>query len=223
MNPPLLFITGWAHGREAVQPMADALADGIEPTILTGAEVLATREIPDCEYLVTGSMGGLLAMELLPKTCKKLALISSTAKFCAGDGYPHGTQEKVLRRMNVQLQRNPEAVLDEFFKNVHYPRRESRQAMTMRHNAEWDLDDLVAGLTYLLESDVRKQVPNINIPVLLLHGNADRIIPATASQWLNAHLPISELKMIENGGHALPAHQFATIMTEIRSFLFPRP
>ena len=218
MNPPLLFITGWAHGAEAVQPMADQLVADYDVRILTGAQVLNDRRIPDSDYIVTGSMGGLLAMELLPESCRKLVLISSTAKFCAGEGYTCGTPEKVLRRMILQLRRNPDAVLDEFFKNVHYPHKQSRRGILPRCDGT---EELVAGLEYLLASDVRDKVPNIGIPVLLLHGADDRIIPPAASEWLHANLPDSQLKVFENDGHALPAHRFAAVMKELRAFLEP--
>jgi hypothetical protein len=99
MKPSLLLITGWAHGPEAVQPIAVKLVNDYNVQTLTGTQVLNDRSIPDADYIITGSMGGLLAMEHLPKSCKKLVLISSTAKFCASEGYPCGTPEKIMRRM----------------------------------------------------------------------------------------------------------------------------
>lgn len=199
--------------------MAEMLSGDFDVHVLTGAQVLNSRTIPDADYIVTGSMGGLLTMEHLPDSCKKLALISSTARFCATDGYPCGTPEKVLRRMIMQLKRSPETVLDEFFKNVHLPFRESRQAISMRQNSPFDLGDLVAGLEYLLHSDVRETVSEITIPVFLLHGAEDRIIPPTASEWLHTRLPNSRLKIIENDGHALPAHHVETVIQSIHAFL----
>jgi len=219
MKKTILFISGWAHGAEAVQPMADALADDFGVRILTGNEVLKNRSVPDADCIVAGSMGGILAMELLPASCKKLVLVSSTAKFCAAEGYACGTSEKVLRRMIAQLKRDPEAVLEEFFKNVHLPQRESRRAIAQRQASAPDPDALVAGLEYLLRSDVRDRVPRIDIPVLLLHGAEDRIIPATAAEWLRAHLPGSALKIVGNAGHALPAHRFETVMKAMAAFL----
>jgi pimeloyl-[acyl-carrier protein] methyl ester esterase len=216
VTPKVLIISGWAHGLEAIKPMGDALADRFEVKLLTGAHVLSEQTIPRADYIVTGSMGGLLAMELLPEYCKKLVLISSTAKFCAGEDYPSGTPEKVLRRMILQLKRNPDAVLEEFFKNVHYPHRQSRQAQQLQRNED---EDLVAGLEYLRSSDVRARVPEIKIPVLLLHGENDRIIPPTASEWLHGNLSDSRLKIYKNDGHALPAHHFGEVMKAVSEFL----
>ncbi len=209
----LLIISGWAHGIDAIKPMGDALADRFDVRLLTGAQVLRERAIPSADYIVTGSMGGLLAMELLPESCKKLVLISSTARFCAGEGYECGTPERVLKRMILQLKRNPEAVLDAFFKNVHFPHP------ALKTNPGCPHGELVAGLEYLLASDVREKVPTLGIPVLLLHGTEDRIIPPAAAEWLRTHLPDSRLKIFKKDGHALPAHHFDEVMDEISRFL----
>jgi len=215
----LLLITGWAHGPEAVTPLAEALSGKFDVQVLTGAEVLMKRTIPDADCIVTGSMGGMLAMELLPESCKRLVLISSTAKFCSAENYPCGTPDRVLRRMITQLQRDPATVLDDFLRNVHYPRRESRQAIAMRKDRPFKIDELAAGLEYLLNADLREQVGDIEIPVLLLHGTEDRIIPPTASEWLHERLSTSELKIIANGGHALPAHHQQEVLASLNRFL----
>ncbi len=221
MKPSLLFITGWAHEPKTLQPMADKLVADYKVQIRTATQILNEHHIPDTDYIIAHSMGGLLAVELFPECCKKLVLISSTAKFCAGEDYLCGTPEKILRHMIRQLRRNPEAVLEEFFKNVHFPHKPSGRGFSGACDREPSsaLNDLVAGLEYLLASDVRKRIPTLEIPVLLLHGTADRIITATAAEWLHAHLPSSELKIFENGGHALPAHHFDETIDEISRFL----
>lgn len=229
MKPSLLLITGWAHGKEAMQPLANALAANNDVRILTGAQVLEDRSIPQVDTIITGSMGGLLALEHLPESCRKLILVSSTAKFCADEGYPCGTPEKILRRMIIQLKRTPEAVLEDFFKNVHYPHEESRRSFQLRCDARVDseleapstLPALVTGLEYLRDSDVRARIPALSIPVLLLHGADDRIIPSSAAEWLHRHLPDSRIRIFENAGHALLAHHFDEVIDKISRFLEP--
>ena len=208
----VVIISGWAHGIEAIRPMGVALADAFDVQLLTGNQVLKDQKIPDADYIVTGSMGGLLAMELLPERCQKLVLISSTAKFCADGDYTCGTHEKILKRMILMLKRNPEAVLTDFYKNVHAPNPPLKTA------PECDLDNLVAGLKYLLTSDVRTKVPTLGIPVQLFHGSEDQIIPKEAANWLHNNLPNSRLTMYKDG-HGLAAHHFKPMMQEIRSFL----
>jgi len=208
----VLIISGWAQGLDAIKPMGDWLSESFDIQLLTGAQVLNDQAIPSVDYIVTGSMGGLLAMELLPESCQKLVLISSTAKFCADEGYPCGTPEKVMLRMILQLKRNPKAVLEQFYKNVHYPHP------PISTQPGCSQEELVAGLEYLLSSDLRSQVPNLKLPVLLLHGTDDRIIPPSAAEWLHAHLPDSQLQIFENDGHALPAHHFEKVIHKILDF-----
>jgi pimeloyl-[acyl-carrier protein] methyl ester esterase len=225
-----IVISGWAHGIDAIRPVGDALSEQFDVQLLTGNQVLKEQTIPESDVIVTGSMGGLLAMELLPESCKKLVLISSTARFCATADYPCGTHEKILKRMIMQLKQSPESVLNDFFKNVHHPNQESRRSILLRCEAmpDWadltkqdassTLIDLAAGLEYLLNTDVRSMVPAINIPAQLFHGSEDRIIPLGAAEWLNKNLPDSRLTVYEDG-HALAAHHFKPMMQELRKFL----
>lgn len=214
MKPTLLLVTGWAHGAESLRPLADALAPAFETRVLSGAEVLGEGRLPAAEFVVAHSMGGMLALQYLPPECGKLVLLSSTARFCAADGYPCGIPEKVLRRMILQLRRNPDAVLREFFRNVHHP--EIRAGGT--RPAE-PLEPLIAGLEYLRDADLRARVPAIGIPVLILHGTEDRIIPPSAAEWLRDHLPDARLRLLEGVGHALPIHQADAAARAIFQFL----
>jgi pimeloyl-[acyl-carrier protein] methyl ester esterase len=210
MKPSLVMITGWAHGADSMQPLAERLAADVDVRILTGAQVLAEKKIPDAEFIAGWSMGGMLAIEFLPAACKKLVLVSSTAKFCAADGYDCGVPEKRLRRMIVQLKRDPAAVLAEFYKNVCYP--------LPRHTcASVTENGLSEGLDYLLHADLRTNVPTLGIPVLLLHGEEDRIIPPSASDWLAQHLPAAAVRL-PGKGHAVDA---LAIAPYIRHFLTP--
>ncbi len=213
MKPSLLMITGWAHGAESMQPLADRLASNFDVQILTSAEVLKTRQIPKSEIIIGWSMGGLLALDLFPARCKKLVLISSTARFCATDGYPCGVTEKTLRRMILQLKRNPESVLSEFYKKAHAP-----LFHTFKYAGQ-PTEELRIGLEYLRTSDLRKKVQTLENPVLLLHGEEDQIIPPSASEWLHAHLPNSRLTLFKGGGHVLHAHHFDEMIDSVSPFL----
>jgi pimeloyl-ACP methyl ester carboxylesterase len=207
MKSSLVIITGWAHGTGSLQPVAEQLAADFDVQILTGTQVLAARKIPNADYIVGWSMGGMLAIEYLPAACKRLILISATARFCATENYSCGIPEKVLRRMMVQLRRDPSAVLAEFYKNVSFPRTPQP--------AEPD-DHLAEGLDYLLAADLRTNVPTIGIPVLLLHGGKDLIIPPEASDWLAQHLPSATSVRLADEGHRPDA---LAIAPHIRHFL----
>jgi pimeloyl-[acyl-carrier protein] methyl ester esterase len=50
--------------------------------------------------------------------------------------------------------------------------------------------------------DLRPLLPKITVPTLLLHGDADRILPLASSQWLAEQLPQSHLHVLPGAGHA---------------------
>lgn len=211
MKPTLILITGWAYEAAALQPLADGLAEDFSVQILTSAQVLANNCIPKADRVVGWSMGGMLAMELLPITCRRLVLLSSTARFCTIDGYDCGVPQKVLRHMIAQLKRDPAAVIKEFYTNSNTPEPALAAA-----GVQTPVNQLIEGLEYLLVADLRRKIPQIKIPVLLLHGGNDRIIPPEASVWLAQHLPNAASIPLPGEGHHLPA---LAIVPHIRHFL----
>lgn len=42
---------------------------------------------------------------------------------------------------------------------------------------------------------------DVHVPVLLLHGADDGIVPATHARWLASHLPDAELRVVPGAGH----------------------
>ena len=208
-----LILSGWAHGTESIHPIATALPSHLDVTLMSGAQALTDGALPPADVIITGSMGGLLALQHLPPSCQKLVLISSTARFCSTDDYPHGTHDRIIARMMRQLERNPAAVLQSFYKNVHHP------AAVCATDPECSPEQLLAGLDYLRTADFRENVASIDIPICLIHGTDDGIIPASAARWIHQEAQNSELHLIKGGGHALPAHQFHDVMDILHEFL----
>jgi pimeloyl-[acyl-carrier protein] methyl ester esterase len=143
-------------------------------------------------------------------------LLSGTACFCKRPEYPHGTADRILQRMLNQLDKDPQALLDSFHQNVHAPQKPSRQK---KDASPPNLPALRAGLEYLQQTDLRPLIPTFPLPVLILHGTHDQIIPIQAAQWLHEHLPESQLIPFEGLGHALPAHAFERVMQAAEHFL----
>ncbi len=218
MKPSVLIISGWAHGVSAIAPMGERLSGRFDVQLLDGATALALETLPEADFIVGVSMGGLLAMERLPPVCRQLVLISGTARFCSAPDYLCGTDDRVLQRMIARLQRDPQSVLDAFFANVHAPQTWRRQ----RESNPPNVAALTAGLEYLRTTDLREKSTQLHLPVLLLHGEADRIIPIKAAAWLNDRLPQSQLLRLDSAGHALPVHQFGQVMQAAERFLTAR-
>jgi pimeloyl-[acyl-carrier protein] methyl ester esterase len=65
-----------------------------------------------------------------------------------------------------------------------------------------DVAAALAGLEILATADLRPGLPAIDLPVLLLHGEADPICPADASRAMAAAIPGARLALVAGAGHA---------------------
>jgi pimeloyl-ACP methyl ester carboxylesterase len=57
------------------------------------------------------------------------------------------------------------------------------------------------------------------MPTLVLHGQADAVIPVSAGHWLAEHLPESQCEILAGHGHDLPREVAGEIASRIREFL----
>ena len=75
----------------------------------------------------------------------------------------------------------------------------------------WFLDvvrpALAAGPAAMIDDDLAAVAPwgftpgEVTVPVLLLHGDADRVVPPAHAAWLARHLPDAELRLRPGDGH----------------------
>jgi pimeloyl-ACP methyl ester carboxylesterase len=58
----------------------------------------------------------------------------------------------------------------------------------------------------------------IDRPILVIHGDDDRVIPLEVGEWIHARAPRSELLVVEGGSHALPATHPVLVADRIEDF-----
>jgi pimeloyl-[acyl-carrier protein] methyl ester esterase len=61
---------------------------------------------------------------------------------------------------------------------------------------------LRGGLAILQHADLRSVVSSIAVPVQLIHGERDKLVPLAAAEYLAARLPTARLDAIPACGHA---------------------
>ncbi len=64
------------------------------------------------------------------------------------------------------------------------------------------IPDLLLGLDYLLKADVRDKLSCIRVPLLLIHGERDRICPPQAAQYIYERTNDCTFMLMPNVGHA---------------------
>jgi len=55
-------------------------------------------------------------------------------------------------------------------------------------------------------------------PILLFHGDDDRLVPLSSAQWIQSHARHAELVVVEGGSHMLPITHAALLADRIASF-----
>jgi pimeloyl-[acyl-carrier protein] methyl ester esterase len=185
-------------------------------------------EQKDNSCVVVGwSAGGLVALEVAcenPDLLEGLVLIAATPKFCAEEGYPWGIAARNVRAMILEIKRDPKAVLDRFFQDVSWPAVEPESSRNEKVNAarHMGIEPLVHGLQYLQKTDLRDRLKALEIPILIIHGRKDRIVPWQAGAWLNHSLPNSRIIIHEGIGHDICERQPVVLASEIMEFLEDR-
>jgi pimeloyl-ACP methyl ester carboxylesterase len=66
----------------------------------------------------------------------------------------------------------------------------------LEHGNEAMVEDLLAA-----SRDWGFALADLTVPVLILHGAADAMVPAAHGEWLAAHCPGAELRLIADAGH----------------------
>lgn len=240
--PRLLLISGWAHDASAMEDLGHFLENTADVSSVSTGDLWGANPAtgPLSSYaqnlvrmieskagrpfVAAWSLGGMIALEAAcarPDLFAGLILISSTPKFCAGEGWAAGAQPSALRAMIQGFKRDAQNTLRTFFKNTALPSGENSSAIQARIARAGAMNplELSAGLEYLYETDLRNKASRVNIPALILHGRQDAIVPAEAGIALKNILPVSGIRVHDNYGHGLPWQNSRAIAEDMMGFL----
>lgn len=231
-EPSIMLIPGWGMEEpvwEAVLPYLHDFPvhvvhwrnseDGheLQRRIIEGAQ---GKEV----ILVGWSLGALAALQVhhLLQT-KGIVLLGGTAKFTTDSDYVYGWKNSFVERMNRNLLKQKSDTLKRFYVSMFSKaEQENGQDIAFLKIAEQfqgdSIHSLQCGLHYLIETDVREQLLQIDVPVLLLHGKDDVICPLSAAEYIQEKINAS-LIIIEEAGHALCFTQAKRCAKEIIQFV----
>ena len=69
------------------------------------------------------------------------------------------------------------------------------------------------------ETDLRPVLPTVDVPTLVLHGEADARSPVANAEMLHAGIPASQLVVLPELGHACVVEDPTACATAIRRFV----
>lgn len=208
-RPTLLFVHGWAFDASVWAPLRAGLQDW--PQAFFDAGYFGSGQEPDIGSPVIAighSLGVLRLLRQLPPGCRGLVSINGFPRFAAGPGY-EGVAPRLLDRMSKRLSTDPVPVLRDF-------RQRCGDA------SDFDaprLAPLARDLLALREEDRRDALAALPVPLLVLAGMEDPIVPAPMTQAGFAGLANAEIHGREGGGHLLPVSDAPWCAARIRAFI----
>jgi pimeloyl-[acyl-carrier protein] methyl ester esterase len=228
---PLVFVHGWSFSgvvwqsqRELFQNcfrciIVDLPGHGESAPSLSGyalddfvtslGELFAHLDLREV-VLVGWSLGALMALaaaQTYRDRISALVLVAGTPRFTATDNYSCGLDVKEIRGLALRLRRNQLATFEDFSRRMFTPGDVSAGECSGSYV------DLVAGrlpdtnaalqsLETLAVSDLRDILPEVQLPVLVVHGEGDGICPVVAARFMAERLPEARLALMPGVGHA---------------------
>lgn len=227
----IVLLHGWGFPAAVFTPLIETLEEDFDvsaPDMPGYADNSASDNNPDVlkhlEYpalLVGWSLGAIHAMQLAlrqPHQVTALVLLAATPCFVNRMNWSAGMDKGVFDDFNRQVNEDSASAMQLFVRLNSGKRADSQSAVALTDLSNHVTHDaLQQGMSELAELDLRSCIAEIDIPVLLLHAADDRVVPATASHWLDEQLPDSNRVEFQTGGHAFFLQQTDSVAGHIRA------
>ncbi|MEQ1602698.1 MAG: pimeloyl-ACP methyl ester esterase BioH [Methylophilaceae bacterium] len=241
--PDLVLIHGWGMHGGVWQSLISKLIPNFNVHVLdlpgmgfspplaeSGTQALAeqvAQHLPEKADICGWSLGGQVAMRialLQPQRVRRLVLVGATPCFVNSDDWQQGMEAKVFEKFASQIGENYQSTLIKFLSLQCMGASDARVTIKQLREslAERPLPALGAlenALRLLLETDLRAEINQLKLPVLLMHGDRDTLAPLSAAQWLAQHLPASRLQVFAGASHAPFLSHSETFVAALIEFL----
>ncbi len=242
---PVVCLHGWGMNlrvfdqiREAVEPVGvetwamDLPGHGRSPWDPARAEfALQLQDVmsnlpPRC-VLLGWSLGGQIAMEIArvaPQRVAGLALFATTPRFGKTAGWENGLEPVAFNTFRETLMRDWQQTLADFIWLQFRGSRHAEETQQLVRDALSthglpSREALDAGLVMLATNDLRRHIPGITHPTLLVSGQNDRVCPPGAMRWMNGQMVRSRYLEIDRAGHAPFISHVEDCAAPLREFL----
>jgi len=176
-----------------------------------GALAQAVAEaLPPAINVIGWSMGGLVAQRWAldqPQQVQRLMLVGSSPCFVQRSDWANGIDPVILQTFAHDLDQDYAGTLLRFLSLQARNGEGLRTVMKYLRTALFakgrpTAEVLKAGLNVLLDTDLRKEAGNFNMPLAILHGERDMLAPVAAAQWMGAQIKGARLEVIPGCAHA---------------------
>lgn len=218
MNSPLVFLPGWCLGRGPLIPAVDALNGHILDLPGYGDSALITdfdaavdefaHRLPADTVLAGWSLGAQLALAIAarhPDKVSKLILVAGTTSFIQRQNWPHAMPPDMLADFTAGVAADIQSMLPRFVGGFN---RGDQRAKAVTRELLERADPLPAsatlatGLAWLRDVNLQTTGSSVRAPTLLIHGQADPLMPLKAAEALVDLIPQSRLEVFSDCAHA---------------------
>lgn len=167
------------------------------------------KVMPRNPILLGWSLGGLLAINIATKIkLSKLILVASTPNFVQTNDWPYGIDESNFRQFSDALELNLSKGLKRF---VSLQTQDKSQLKALNQSIDKfpaSAKALNQGLEILLTTDLVDELNQLKIPIEVILGNHDTLVPYLISNWYDK----AKIKtQVLNAGHLPFLHKDFTL------------
>jgi len=184
--------------------------------------------------LVGNSMGGLVAAEAIlsaPGRFDRLVLVSAAGLINTWLPHQRGTATSHAwrtfgphyRRAARAIVRNRQLRYLTFRPFVRFPGRLRPELLWEQMTSGLPAPGFADALDAVIEYDARHRLAEIEIPVMIVWGTDDWVIPSVAAHSYNRRIPHSQLAIFEETGHVPQLERPARFNRLLDEFLTPPP
>lgn len=194
------------------------------PTLLPAVREV-TRQIDNRAGNILGIGWSLGAQALIASALesrakfKGLILVGATPSFVTKEDFPCGQSKALVKRMLMDMKKDPGETLKRFYPlNFTEPEKSGRVKEFLERYRypgpilcdgpipgcfpAFKYDEITRALEALYSNDLRETLKGLDLPVLIVHGEMDGIVPIGAGEYLASKINGARLEVYEKTGHA---------------------
>ncbi|MEM7781797.1 MAG: alpha/beta fold hydrolase [Planctomycetota bacterium] len=202
----------------------------------TIADNLLNR-IPFEQFTLVGwSLGGTIAIKLgliAPERVRQVQLVGTTPCFLNRQDWAFGKDATSFQQLSDQFASDYRKGIKRFVSlQTHDPNPGNAKASRgLAKNIIQQVFEspqpchrtLMSGLQILADTDLRNEVHNLKMPIQVLSGTRDQVVPPQAGKWLADQIPKAESLILLGAGHLPFVEQNDEYIKYLTSFVQQDP